>query len=155
MVWVHSGHGHRLPRILEATDVCDQNGPTKQTSWTSKMSQDVAQEASGLEDVLPSNSIHEVKVATSWLLTIAVKAREPAIIIGELKFTWGHLVIVSLGGTCDVEIATSTDRSWWSLDASTLNLAGFHWFLHGFPLRMRLFASVCCLKQCPCSDPWG
>eukprot|EP00438_Fugacium_kawagutii_P025531 Skav228458 [mRNA] locus=scaffold1058:238869:253305:- [translate_table: standard] len=71
----------------------------KKTSFVEIFEEFSAREASGLEDVLPSNSIHEVKVATSWLLTIAVKAREPAIIIGELKFTWGHLVIVSLGGT--------------------------------------------------------
>ena len=56
------------------------------------------EEPSGLEDVLPSSSVHEVKMATSWLIRLGVKAKEPAIIIGELKFTYGHLVIVSLGG---------------------------------------------------------
>lgn len=52
---------------------------------------------SGLEDVLPSSSVHEVKMATSWLIRLGMKAKEPAIIIGELKFTHGHLVIVFAG----------------------------------------------------------
>ena len=51
----------------------------------------------GLEDVLPSSSIHEVKAATSWLLRMGSKSREPAIILGQLKFTYGHCFIVPLG----------------------------------------------------------
>ncbi|CAK8997181.1 Peptidyl-prolyl cis-trans isomerase C (PPIase C) (Parvulin) (Rotamase C) [Durusdinium trenchii] len=36
-------------------------------------------------------------MATSWLLRLGAKSREPAIIIGELKFTYGHCFIVFCG----------------------------------------------------------
>ena len=68
-----------------------------------------------LEDVLPANSVHEVKMATSWLLRMGTKAREPAIIIGELKFTWGHCLIVFcglfvLGSTLYMLLAADADQ---------------------------------------------
>ena len=55
-----------------------------------------AQDIPGLEDVLPASSIHEVRTATSWLLRMGTKSREPAIILGQLKFTYGHCFIVPL-----------------------------------------------------------
>ena len=42
-----------------------------------------------------------------------MKAKEPAIIIGELKFTYGHLVIVSLGG-----------KGWWAAGLEEFEAAG-------------------------------
>mmetsp|Transcript_35377 Transcript_35377/g.65881 ORF Transcript_35377/g.65881 Transcript_35377/m.65881 type:complete len:192 (+) Transcript_35377:126-701(+) len=75
---------------------------------------------SGMEDVFPrkgpmKGAIYEVSNANEFLVRLSSRIREPAIIWGQLKFTYGHLFIVF----CGVFVLSTTMYMLYSADSES------------------------------------
>ncbi|CAE7271879.1 ppiC [Symbiodinium sp. KB8] len=72
-----------------------------------------------IEEVLPHRrprgAVYEVTSASEWILKMGTRIREPAIIWGQLKFTYGHLFIVF----CGLFVLSSTMYMLYSADSQS------------------------------------